>query len=112
MNQYKNLCAKIPIELHDHISSEKENSGLGLNDYIEQIISEYYLMKKEGGRNMNQENTRTLAIQIPVELMERIKVHLKGLGISQKAFLIGIIEKSLAEFESEITTDGGEDEQI
>ena len=40
-------------------------------------------------------NTRTLAIQIPEELFQRIKEYLQRKNVTQKQFLIGLIEDKL-----------------
>ena len=40
-------------------------------------------------------NTRTLAIQIPEELFQRIKDYLQRNNMTQKQFLIGLIEDEL-----------------
>ncbi len=99
MNETKNLCAQIPVELHTAVTQGKDESGLPLSSYITQIITEYYELKK-GGNTMNAD-TRTLAIQVPTELMDRVKVHLKATGISQKAWLISIIEQALESAETQ-----------
>lgn len=93
MDGCKNLCAQIPISLHEKITAEKESSGLPLNQYITNLITEYY--EKKGQKNMS--DTRTMAIQISEELFERLKTHLKATGKSQKQFLIELIEKALDE---------------
>ena len=41
--------------------------------------------------------TRTLALQIPEELFVRIKEHLSKYGLTQKEFIIGLIEAALAD---------------
>lgn len=90
----KSLCAKIPIELHHKIRQKQEESGLVLNQYLEKLITEYYEMEK---RQMSENGaTRTLAIQIPEELFERFKRHIKEKGKSQKAYLIDLIQRELA----------------
>ncbi len=64
--------------------------------------------------------TKTLAIQIPEELFDRIKDHLErekqrtGRKISQKEFIIGLIERELneaGELETENVPDGNEQEE-
>ena len=44
--------------------------------------------------------TRTLAFQISEELFGRIKAHLKATGLSQKDFVIGLIEQALKDAEA------------
>ena len=69
MEQKKNLCAQIPIALHNRVRAEQTESGKSLNDYITEILTSYY----EGGTNMA---SRTLAIQISEELFEKLKAHI------------------------------------
>ena len=51
--------------------------------------------------------TRTLAFQVPEELFERVKAHLKVTGLSQKDFVIGLIEKALREAEAGVQPEKG-----
>ena len=71
MEGKKNLCAMIPAELHARIMAEKEEWELNtLAEYVERIFAEHF----EGGNSMKAE--RTLAVQIPAELFERLKEYL------------------------------------
>ena len=47
---------------------------------------------------------RTMAIQLPEELFERLKAYLKKNGFKQKQFIIGLIEDALEEDETEENT--------
>ena len=92
MSETKSLCAKISTELHTKVRESQVESGLTLNQYIEKILIEYY----EGGKITMSEKTRTMAFQISEDLFAKIKEHLKRNGISQKDFVIGLIEQALA----------------
>ena len=46
MAETKNLCAQIPIPLHQKVCENKEQSGPTLNQYAAQLITEYYDMKE------------------------------------------------------------------
>lgn len=70
MADTKNLCAQIPLALHQKVCENKEQSGLTLNQYVTLLITEYYELK-EMKPTMTQ--TRTLALQISEELFARIK---------------------------------------
>lgn len=101
MVETKSLCAKINVELHNKVAQCKDDSGLTLNEYVEQLITEYYQMKE---RTPNMA-TRTLALQISEDLMERIKRHVdKTPHLTQKAFLTEIITKALDKLEQAETT--------
>ena len=79
MTGRKNLCAHIPIALHEKVSAARAEAGLNTNDYVTQVLTEYYDWKENGGNIMARkaENTRTLAFQIPEELFQRIKDYLE-----------------------------------
>ena len=40
----KNLCAQIPIDLHERVSEERERLGQTTSEYIANLIQEYYDM--------------------------------------------------------------------
>ena len=75
------------------------------NEYITKLITEYYEMKN-GGSNMAC-NTKTMAFQIPESLFQRIKAHLEretartGKKLTQREFVLGLIEQALDEAERE-----------
>ena len=111
MENTVNLCAQIPASLLAKIREEQEKSGLSRGEYITQLLTNYY---EKGAKNM--EFTKTLAIQISEELFDRIKDHLErerrrtGKKLSQKDFVIGLIERELEEAERrEAAPQEGED---
>lgn len=97
MENRKNLCAMIPVGLHARVREEQEKMELKLNEYVEMIIKEHF--EKEDKTMAN--GTRTLAFQVSEELFSQIKAHLKRTGLSQKDFVIGLIEQALAAGQAE-----------
>ena len=97
MEGKKNLCAVIPAELHARIMAEKEEMKLStLAEYVERIFTEHF----EGGQ-ISMKAERTLAVQIPAELFERLKEYLAARNLKQKQFLIQLIENALDDTEAE-----------
>ena len=96
MADKKNLCAMIPADLHARVRQEQELSGQTLSEYVEQLIQNYYNMKEN--KKMTGD-MRTMAIQLPEELFERLKAYLKRNNLKQKQFIIGLIEDALEEDE-------------
>ena len=96
MEERKNLCAQIPVSLHSRVRQEQQESGKSLSDYITEVLTEYY----EGGR-ITMAATRTLAIQIPEELFQKLKDYLaeeaqrRGRKLSQKEFIIELLEEAI-----------------
>ena len=96
MADTKNLCAQIPVELHDKVNHEKEQMALTTSQYITQLITEYYTMKENmNGGTKTMAATRTMAFQISEELFQRIKAHLAresertGRKLTQRDFVLG-----------------------
>ena len=102
MAQTKNLCAQISLELHRKISEAREQSGQTISEYITNLIMEYFTIKENGGSTiMTNNNTRTMAFQIPEELFQRIKAHLEretartGKKLTQRECVLGLIKEAL-----------------
>ena len=73
--------------------AEKEQLELNtLAEYVERIFTEHF----EGGQ-ISMKAERTLAVQIPAELFERLKEYLAARNLKQKQFLIQLIENALDE---------------
>ena len=97
----KNLCAQIPVELHNRLRAEQERSGLTLSAYMTDLLTQYY----EKGSEKTVEGMRTMAFQMPEEMFQRLKKHLEresqrtGRKVSQKQFVLGLIQQVLDEAE-------------
>ena len=102
MEPTKNLCAQIPVSLHAKVREEQERSGQPLGAYITDLLTEYYNRSEK-----SMEYTKTLAFQIPESLFYRIKDHLArekertGKKLSQRDFVLGLIERALEEAEAQ-----------
>ena len=104
MADKKNLCAQIDTALHARVRQEQERSGMTLSEYVEQLIQNYYNMKETTKMTGDM---RTMAIQLPEELFERLKAYLKKNNLKQKQFIIGLIEDALEQDEEDTTAQAG-----
>ena len=113
----KNLCAQISLDLHQKISDAKEAAGLTTAQYITNLLLEYYEMKEHGGKTTMANNSRTMAFQIPEDLFQRIKAHLEretqrtGRKLTQREFVLGLIEETLEAAERQAVEDIPEPEE-
>ena len=98
MEPTKNLCAQIPESLHARVREEQEHLGQTLGAYITQILTEHFEQKEKGGKAMS-ENIRTLAFQVSEDLFGRLKAYLAAHHISQRQFVLGLIEEALEKWE-------------
>ena len=101
MPETRNLCAQLPLDLHQRVCIAREESGLTTAQYITNLLLEYYEMKENGGKTTMANNSRTMAFQIPEDLFQRIKAHLEretqrtGRKLTQREFVLGLIEEAL-----------------
>ncbi len=105
MEATRNLCAQVEVTLHAKVLEEKTALGQSLSEYVTQILKEHF----EGGKTV-MTNTKTFAFQIPEELDLRIKNYLAaekertGKKISQKDFVVGLIQRALDEYDAANST--------
>lgn len=98
----KGITCKIPLELHNRISEDIRSTESTMSKFIEMVISEHYA---KGEINMGK--TRTLAFQVSEEFFQKIKDYLLryeqvyGKKLSQKEFVVGLIEQALEEADEE-----------
>ena len=98
MAEMKNICGKIPVELHEKVRAEIEEKETSTQIFIRQVIEEHFnRLKGKGEENMEK---RTLAVQVTEELFQRVKWAVAKNGIKQKDFIIHAIEKAVEEVES------------
>ena len=74
---------------------EQERSGQTLSQYMTWLITKFY-----EGRDKNVEDTRTLAVQMPAELFQRLNEYCKSHKLKKKEFILGLVRKALEESES------------
>ena len=110
MENTVNLCAQVPASFLARIREEQEKAGMPRGEYITQILTAYYEnQNKNGDKSMNF--SKTLAFQVPETLFNRIKDHLDretkrtGKRLTQRDFVIGLIERALEEAERQDAAD-------
>lgn len=98
MAEMKNICGKIPVELHEKVRAEIEERETSTQIFIRQVIEEHFnRLENKGEESMEK---RTLAVQVTEELFQRVKWAVTKEGIKQKDFIIRIIEKAVEEVEA------------
>lgn len=98
MAEMKNICGKIPVELHEKVRAEIEERETSTQIFIRQVIEEHFnRLENKGEESMEK---RTLAVQVTEELFQRVKWAVTKEGIKQKDFIIRIIEKAVEEAEA------------
>lgn len=106
--EMKNICGKIPVELHEKLKLEVEELGISIPKYLEIVIEEHMTRK---GEKTDMANSRTVAVQVTEELFSRLKAVLARNGMKQKDFLIGLIEAALEKEEAKWKAESEEAEE-
>ena len=95
--EMKNICGKIPVEMHEKLKLEVEELGISIPKYLEMVIEEHIARK---GEKTNMADLRTVAVQVTEDLFSRLKAVLAKNGMKQKDFLIGLIEEAIEKEEA------------
>lgn len=87
MAEMKNICGKIPLDLHEKVRAEIELKESSTQLFIQQVIEEHFnRLEEKGEENMEK---RTLAVQISEELFQRVKWAVAKERVKQKDYKRG-----------------------
>lgn len=101
MPEMKNICGKIPVDLHERVRQEIEEKESSTQIFIQQVIEEHFMRKGESSMA-----ARTIAVQVNEDLFGRLKEVLLRKGCKQKDFLLEIIEQAIAAEEAKWKGEG------
>ena len=100
MAEMKNICGKIPMDLHEKVREEIELTESSTQKFLQQVIEEHF-NRLDGKGEISMGAVRTVAVQVSEELFQRLKVVIGKNHMKQKDFLIQIIEEALEKAEAE-----------
>ena len=83
----KGITCKIPLDLHNRISEDIRESESTMSKFIEMVINEHYM---KGANGMSKMRTMLMRYE-----------QTYGKKLSQKEFVIGLIEQALEEADEE-----------
>lgn len=97
----KGITVKIDAELHAEVRQYLETHGMTMAEFVAQALDNelHPKFQMNGGKSM--ENTRTVAFQVPEPLFQKIKDYLQRNNMTQKEFILGLIEQELTREQSE-----------
>ncbi len=91
----KGITVKIDADLHAEVRQYVEQNGMTMADFVTLALVDELHPKFQQKEEKNMGNMRTMAFQVPEELFQRIKGYLQRNHISQKQFVLGLIETEL-----------------
>ena len=105
----KGITVKIDADLHAEVKAYVESQGLTMAEFVSKALDDelHPKMNMNGGTTM--EKMRTMAFQVPEDLFQRIKDYLQRNNMTQRQFLISLIEEEL---DREMTERESESEEV
>ena len=110
MAEMKNICGKIPMDLHEKVREEIELTESSTQKFLQQVIEEHF-NRLEGKGEISMGAVRTVAVQVTEDLFSRLKAVLARNGMKQKDFLIGLIEDAIEKEEAKWKAESEEAEE-
>ena len=94
-DEKKGITVKIDADLHAEVREYIEQHGMTMAEFITLAVDNELHPKYQNKEEKNMGNMRTMAFQVPEELFQRIKGYLQRNNMSQKQFVLGLIETEL-----------------
>lgn len=94
-NEKKGITVKIDAELHTEVKQYLEQHGMTMADFVTMALQDELHPKFEQKEEQSMEKMRTLAFQVPEDLFQRIKDYLHRNNMTQRQFVIGLIENEI-----------------
>lgn len=94
-NDKKGITVKIDAELHMEVRQYLEAHNMTMAEFVTLALQDELHPKINMQEDKNMGNMRTLAFQVPEELFQKIKEYLQRNNITQKQFVVGLIEKEI-----------------
>ena len=91
----RGITVKIDADLHAEVKQYIEQHGMTMAEFITLAVDNELHPKHQIKEEKNMGNMRTMAFQVPEELFQRIKGYLQRNNMSQKQFVLGLIEAEL-----------------
>ena len=104
----KGITVKIDAELHAEVRQFLDSHEMTMAEFVTLALQDELHPKLNIQEDKNMGNMRTLAFQVPEELFQKIKDYLQRNHMTQKEFVIGLIEN---EIERDLTQRAGQAEQ-
>ncbi len=94
-NDKKGVTVKINAELHVEVKRYIEEKGMTMGDFVALALQNKLHPKNNIREDKNMGNMRTMAFQVTEDLFQKIKDYLQRNNMTQKQFVIGLIENEI-----------------
>ena len=94
-NEKKGITVKIDAGLHAEIRQYIEQNGMTMAEFVSQALYNELHPKIQPQEVKYMGPTRTMAFQMPEDMFQRLKDYLHRHNITQKEFVLGLVEAEL-----------------
>lgn len=97
----KGITVRIDANLHTQVSQYLRDHSMTMAELVSLALDDELHPKAQTKEGNTMANTRTIAVQVPEDLFQRIKDYLQRNNMTQRQFLIGLIEDELERDQTE-----------
>ena len=94
-DEKKGITVKIDAGLHAEVRQFLESHGMTMAEFVAQALRDELHPPISAKEDKYMGNTRTIAFQVPEELFQKIKDYLQRNNMTQKEFMLGLIENEI-----------------
>lgn len=94
-DEKKGITVKIDADLHAEVRQFAENHNMTMAEFVTLALTDELHPKVQEKEANDMGNMRTIAFQVPEELFQRIKGYLQRNNMTQRQFVLGLIEDEL-----------------
>ncbi len=94
-DEKKGITVKVDAGLHAEVRAYIESHGMTMSEFVTLALTDELHPKFYEKEEQNMGNMRTVAFQVPENVFQRIKDYLQRNNMTQKEFLLGLIEQEL-----------------
>jgi len=91
----KGITVKIDADLHAQVRQYIEANGMTMAEFVSKALDDELHPKMNIKEEKNMGNMRTMAFQVPEDLFQQIKDYLDRHHMTQKQFVLGLIQDEL-----------------
>lgn len=94
-DEKKGITVKIDAALHAEIRQFIESNGMTMAEFVSQALYNELHPKIQPQEVKNMGPMRTMAFQMPEDMFQRLKDYLHRHNLTQKEFVLGLVEAEL-----------------
>ena len=91
----KGITVKIDADLHSQVRQYIEANGMTMAEFVSKALDDELNPKMNIKEEKYMGNMRTMAFQVPEDLFQQIKDYLERHNMTQKQFVLGLIQDEL-----------------